>query len=249
MAAQVPELVRGAWQRVSIHNADGTSDTTSTVVWLQLESLMADIRISADQFGLADRGSLDACSLDDLSTLAQSESSSGYTTCTDLAVGPGGQRTATAQWFTRDHGNEFGVGFQPVTAYPEPGMLEWNADGSVMIERAPSGAYTEEWHRMAGTAGPLSHRVLDDGRQIYRAGSVAVLVRDRMVAVPRPARLDDLITEAGNDHATIAQLVDCEFSLVQLGDDGWRITASTLPWRVGDTLEDMDNPNQQDRDE
>ncbi len=42
---------------------------------------------------------------------------------------------------------------------PGPGLLEWNEDGSVMIERAPSGAYVEEWHRVPGSADRLvEHR-------------------------------------------------------------------------------------------
>ena len=41
-------------------------------------------------------------------------------------------RRATAEWHTRGHG----TAFQPVSAFPEPGLLEWNDDGTVMIERA-----------------------------------------------------------------------------------------------------------------
>ena len=33
------------------------------------------------------------------------------------------------------------IGFQPVSAFPEPGELEWNSDGTVMMERAPSGVH------------------------------------------------------------------------------------------------------------
>ncbi len=227
----VPELLRGAWRRTSIHNADGSSDTTSTVVWLQLESMMVDVRFSLEQAELADRGSLNNCSLRDLRLLATSESSSGYTTCTPVK-GEGADRRATAEWFTRGHG----VAFQPVTAYPEPGLLEWDASGDVMIERAPSGAYVEEWHRVENTDAPLQHTKLDDGRQLYRTGSFAVLVRERPHPVPRQARLSELIDEAGDDHAAVAAMVDCEFSLAELRGDSFVITASTLPWKEGELL-------------
>ncbi len=228
----VPELLRGGWRRASIEHDDGVVDTTSTVLWLQLESKMVDVRLAADQPELAARGSLAACSLDDLQRLAASESSSGFTTCTAISE-VDGVRTATAEWFTRGHG----VAFQPVTAYPEPGLLEWNDDATVMIERAPSGAYVEEWHRIAATEAPLTHRVLDDGRELYRAGDVAVVVRDRPTPVPRAERLDTLIAEAGEDLDAIRALVDCEFSIGERQGNSLVITGSTLPWRTGEVLD------------
>jgi len=207
----VPELLRGCWRRSWIRHADGSVDDTSLVVWLQLPSLMVDVRLAAAQPDLMRRGSLEACSLDDLHRLAASESSSGYTTCTPIVAGADGVRRATAEWFTRGHG----VAFQPVSAYPEPGLLEWHEDGTVMVERAPSGAYTEEWHLLPGSRDPLLHRLLDDGRHWYRTGDVAVLVRDRPQPVPRAARLDELVAELGDDRQAIGALVDCEFSVVE----------------------------------
>lgn len=228
--APVPPLLRGCWRREWIRFADGTVDDTSTVIWLQLESKMVDVRVAADLDELASRAGLADCSVADLQRLAQSESSSGYTTCTPIQGDPAA-RSATAEWHTRG----FGVAFQPVSAYPEPGLLEWNADGTVMTERAPSGAYVEEWHRMDGTSEPLVYRVLDPQRQLYVAGSVAVLVRERPVPVPRSARLAELMAET-DDPSRLAALVDCEFSVAERGDGVYRITASTLPWKVGGTL-------------
>jgi hypothetical protein len=108
----VPELLRGAWRRTSIHNADGTSDTTSTVLWLQLDSKMVDVRFSSAQMALAGRCGFAGCSLEDLHCLARSESSSGFTTCTPITADGQGMRRATAEWFTRGHS----IAFQPVTA-------------------------------------------------------------------------------------------------------------------------------------
>lgn len=229
----VPELLRGCWRRQWIRWADGSVDDTSTVIWVQLPSLMVDVRVSARQPSLASRGSLDACSLADLATLAESESSSGYTTCTPIERSDG-VRQATARWITRGHG----VAFQPVSAYPEPGLLSWNDDGTVMKERAPSGAYVEEWHRVPNTDGPLRHQVRADGRQLYRAGDTAVIVRDRPTPVPRQARLDELIAEAGDNVAAVRALVDCEFSVATRQSDGhFHVEASTLPWRIGGTVD------------
>ena len=119
-------------------------------------------------------------------------------------------RRATAEWFD---GHD-GVGFQPVTAFPEPGLLEWQAD-DVMIERAPSGAYVEEWRRLPGTRGPLRHLTDGAGRHVYRAGDAAVVVRDRPVPLPRIARLDELIAECSDDRGALTAIVDCEFSFAR----------------------------------
>ena len=122
----VPDELFGCWQRQWIEFADGSRDDTSFVVWLQLPSLMADVRLSPAALALAGRTSL---SLSDLMVLAQSDSSSGATVCTPVVEG-----TAVAEWSTA-------IGFQPVSAFPESGVLEWNSDGTVMMERAPSGVH------------------------------------------------------------------------------------------------------------
>jgi hypothetical protein len=226
----VPDQLIGCWQRAWIEFDDGTRDASTFVIWLQLASKMADIRLRADRPDLRLRDGLGECSLAELNALADSESSSGYTTCTPIEVGDDGVRRATAEWFTRGHG----VAFQPVSAFPEPGLLEWSADGTELIERAPSGAYTEEWRLIANTSsGELTHRVRDDGIELYIAGDVAVLVRDRPTPIPRLARLPELIADCGDDRGAIQSLVDCEFSFARRSGSSYVIEASTLPWREG----------------
>jgi hypothetical protein len=232
----VPAELFGCWRRAWIEFADGTRDDTSTVIWLQLQSKMADIRVSADQPG-HNRASLADCSLDELRALAASESSSGYTTCTPIVIGDDGVRRATAEWFTRGHG----VAFQPVSAFPEPGLLEWNDDGTVLDERAPSGAYVEQWHLIPGTSSGLEHRQRSDGSEFYVAGTVAVLVRDRAHPIPRAARLHELVAERGDDRAAIERLIDCEFSFARQHGSGYVVEASTLPWNIGKVI-DVDLP-------
>ena len=190
----VPDELFGCWQRQWIEFADGSRDDTSFVVWLQLPSLMADVRLSPAALALAGRTSL---SLSDLMVLAESDS----------------------------------IGFQPVSAFPEPGELEWNSDGTVMMERAPSGAYVEEWHLLPDSRGPLSHSVLADGSEWYRAGSVGVLVRDRPLPVPQVERLSSL-----TDRADLESALDCEFSFCRLTGDAWVVEHSTIPARVGAIL-------------
>jgi len=210
-AIAVPAELWGCWQRAWIEFEDGIRDDTSFVVWLQLPSLMADVRLTAAAQELAGRigpvGFCD-CTMEQLHVMAGSDSSAGATTCTPFVAGIDGVRRATAEWSST-------IGFQTVSAFPEPGLLELHDVGTVMIERAPSGAYVEEWRLLPGTREPLSCRALADGATWYRAGDVGVLVHDR-----RPG----------------GEPLDCEFSFARLGAVGWLIEHSTLPWRVGATI-------------
>lgn len=232
-SAHVAELLRGGWQRSWIRYSDGALDDTSTVVWLQHESAMADVRVPESHSALQQCGSLAGCTLEQLRLLADSESSTGTTVCTQIEVGADGVRRATAQW-PRLAG---GVEFQPVSGFPEPGLLEWNDDATVMLERAPSGAYVEQWRRIPDTETPLEQRRLDDGSTLYLAGSVAVRVRDRPRPIPAGERLEVLIAEAGDDRSAIEALVDCEFSLAHRRGSAYVVTASTHPWRIGEVID------------
>ncbi|MGZ4674088.1 MAG: hypothetical protein ACXVH5_04700 [Ilumatobacteraceae bacterium] len=228
----VPELMYGCWRRAWIEFSDGSIDASSRVVWLQTPSLMVDVRIAADRPHLAGRTGLGDCTLAELRAIAGSDASSGYTECTPVAVDADGLRTATACWHTRGHG----VNFQPVSAFPEPGLMSWSDDGTVMTERAPSGAYVEQWHLVPGSRAPLT--VIDAGdHRLYRAGDIAVLVRDRSIPVPRQARLLELLDSYEHDRPMIEGLLDCEFSVAEHNGSAWAITASTLPWREGDVLD------------
>jgi hypothetical protein len=228
----VPDLMFGCWRRAWIEFEDGTIDDTTTVVWLQTNSLMVDVRIPADRANLASRTGFADCAIDDLRVLAASDASSGFTECGPVAMDPKGERSATASWHTRGHG----VNFQPVSAFPEPGLMTWSDDATVMYERAPSGAYTEEWRLVPGSRDPLT--VTASGiNTIYRAGEIAVVVRDRAIAIPRQARLADLVDEYADDRATLEALLDCEFSVAQRINDGWTVFASTLPWKEGTVVD------------
>ena len=182
VAATGPDLMLGCWRRAWIEFADGARDDTTTVVWLQTESLMADVRIAADRPDLRDRVGLHQCSLDELRSIAAADASSGYTDCGPVTAGPDSVRTAVAQWHTRGHG----VNFQPVSAFPEPGLMTWNDDATVMTEKAPSGAYVEEWRLVPGSRDCLSVTQVDD-ETIYRAGPVAVSCDRRVASTPGSA--------------------------------------------------------------
>ena len=233
MATQtVSDLMLGCWRRAWIEFADGRRDDTTIVVWLQTASSMVDVRVPADRANLTRRGGLDDCTIDDIRALAASDASSGFTECGPVTTNREGMRSATAVWHTRGHG----VNFQPVSAFPEPGLMTWSDDGTVMFERAPSSAYTEEWRLVPGSRDPLTVTSLGNDTT-YRAGDIAVVVRDRAVPIPRQARLDELLDEHVDDRATLHALLDCEFSVAERTDDGWTIFASTLPWKEGTLID------------
>jgi hypothetical protein len=228
----VPDLMLGCWRRAWIEFADGTRDDTTTVVWLQTESLMVDVRIPADRRDLAHRRGLDDCTIDDMRVLAATDASSGFTECGPVTTNSHGVRSAIAVWHTRGHG----VNFQPVSAFPEPGLMTWNDDGTVMFEQAPSGAYTEEWRLVPGSREPLTVTSLGNDTA-YRAGDIAVVVRDRAIPIPRQARLNELLDEYADDRSALRGLLDCEFSVAERTEDGWTIFASTLPWKEGTVID------------
>jgi hypothetical protein len=205
--ATVPDELLGCWQRDWIEFSDGTRDETSFVVWLQLPSLMADVRLSSAAMALAAAGlaRFADCSPTQRRLLAASDSSAGTTACTPFVAGADGVPRATATWSST-------VGFQPVSAFPEPGLLELSSDGTVMIERAPSGAYVEQWRLLPGTRRPLACTTLTGGATWYPAGNVGVLVHDRRLG---------------------GEALDCEFSFAREAHGAWVVERSTLPWRVG----------------
>jgi hypothetical protein len=222
----------GCWKRAWIQFADGSIDNTTCVLWLQTPSLMVDVRIAAERPDFADREGLGQCTLDELGALARADASSGFTEAAPVSVDADGMRTTTARWHTRGHG----VNFQPVSAFPEPGLMSWNDDGTVMLERAPSGAYVERWELVPGSREPLSVTTCAD-HVLYRAGNIVVVVRDRPTPIPRAARLPELLEEYADDRAMVEALLDCEFSVAERSDDDWVITTSTLPWKQGQVLD------------
>ena len=91
-----------------------------------------------------------------------------------------------------------------------------------MIEQAPSGAYVEEWRLVPGSRDHLGVTQVDD-EMIYRAGAVAVFVRDRARRHPATGTVcSTCSTTTTGDRATIEALLDCEFSVAERDGDGGR---------------------------
>ena len=111
----VPDQLVGCWRRALIRSADGSVDDRSDVIWLQTRSAMADLRLDGERPDLSSRSGVGACDHADLVSLAGSDSSTGYTLVDvptrRLLPSPPGTRV------------DEGVDFQPVLAFPEPGLL------------------------------------------------------------------------------------------------------------------------------
>ncbi|MDR5905119.1 hypothetical protein [Franzmannia qiaohouensis] len=207
MSATVPDWLRGVWQRVRIDHADGRRDTSTRVFWFQGLSHYGDLRIAASRPQVSQLGASPSADL----ALAHQQGATGRCHCPDH------QATWQREW-----------GYQPVVDFPEPGDLE--AHGSVVIERAPSGAYEEEWHRLTPPAPSIQVWRRDDSRaRLLVIDGYAMLIARRPVEPP-PRPLATLLTEGT---ATAHQLLDCEISCAVRAAPGeaFVIQLSTLPWR------------------
>lgn len=233
-AAEVPQWLRGVWRRAWIRFADGAFDDTESVHWLQCASAMADVRIPSRGTLFDGVDSLARCDRTLLLHLAESNASTGHTTVSDVVDHADGSHTCVAEW----HSYGCGLNFQPVVTFPEPGLLHVLPGGTVMRERAPSGAYEEEWHLVPGSEVGQMHGELPDGRSLFVAGPIVVVARDRTVEPPEALPLAELAARPGLARGTIEALLDMEFSVAGLVDDGtYRIRHSTLPWREGAPLD------------
>ncbi len=229
----VPARLLGCWYRRYIRFADGTEDTGTRVVWVQTLSGVGDIRIAANRPDLRTRDGLEDCSKEELLALAEQDCFCGVTLFDENA-----KPFPTARWPKES----YLFRFQPVITFPEPGWMEWREDGTCMIERAPSGAYVEDWRLQPGSQNFGAHLVRRDARPLtclYVAGDHAILARDRAVSLPADKTLPELAHEAGYDPKRLRELLDCEFSYARRAKPGGDcvIELSTLPWREGRALD------------
>lgn len=211
MTATVPDWLQGVWQRKRIDYADGSSDTASQVFWLQGLSCYGDLRIPATRPWVARIGASHA---DDLA-LAHQQGATGHCHCLET------QAVWQREW-----------GYQPVVDFPEPGDMELR--GHCMIERAPSGAYEEEWHRLTPTNPAIHVWLREDGHaRLLVIDTFAMLIERRSSALPlRP--LTALLRESSQESQ---ELLGCEISYAEYdANSNFLIRHSTLPWREGQPL-------------
>jgi hypothetical protein len=230
--ATVPEEMIGCWERLSIRFSDGTEDKATRVIWLQTLSGVGDIRIPASRPNLRERKGLEDCSKDELLKLAEQDCFCGIT-----LFEPDARPFPTASWPEE----AYLFRFQPVITFPEPGWIEWQEGGTCMIERAPSGAYLEDWRLQPESRSFAAHLTKRDAATttcLYVAGDHAIYARNRRVNLASKKTLLELARDAQYQRDRLEELVDCEFSYARRGrtGDDYTIVVSTLPWREGKSL-------------
>jgi hypothetical protein len=215
--------LQGLWRRSLIAWPDGARDETTEVRWLQGSRAYIDLRQPALLPDFSSRRGLADLSMDDCRALARQEGFAGHFTFDGTYF----------EWARR-------IDFQPKPLYSDVGSLWW--EGNVLIERGRDVDYIEHWHRDASTivtsSAALMLRELDGNAKgaLLRVGSVFMFARDRAIMPPAHKTLPECI-DAAPSLADAQALIDCEISFGRVQDDAFRITASSLPYRIGDILE------------
>jgi hypothetical protein len=215
--------LRGLWRRSMIAWPDGRRDTTTSVCWLQGLRACLDLRQSALPAELARVRALDQLSIGQCTWLAQQQ-------------GFAGQLSFDGSYFEWSRS----IDFQPRAAAADAGSLCW--EGDVLVESGRDVAYIEHWHRDDDAptlpVAAVSLRAADDhsAAAMLRVGTQFMFARDRPLSAAAGRTLCQCIAEAAKRQQA-QRLVDCEISFGNALPAGFLITASTLPWRIGDLLD------------
>jgi hypothetical protein len=235
--SELPPWVLGCFRRRSITFFDGSTDSTTLVIWLQSRGLTFDLRLAANRPRPESAGALSSSCAEDLVRLAQAEGGIARTT----ASNDRSPNTVVLRWDDWD-------AFQPYPKWPEPGLLR--RVGDCLIEFAPSGAYVEDWRYQAAGIGPLiglrllGERDLESGSVLKRGGGLVVCgshagwVLGRSRPLPQNARPARMVAEDPRDRELLDAVFDFEASYARRAADGsFVVEASTLPWREGSALD------------
>lgn len=216
--------LQGLWRRSLIAWPGRGSDRTTTVRWLQGPRAYVDLRQPTPQPDFSHVRSLNDLTLEDCAWLARQEGFAGHLSFDGVHF----------EWHRA-------IDFQPRAARPDAGSLRW--DGNVLIETGRDADYVEHWHRDPGLPRTPAN-VVD--LQAYRGSPKKTLLRvgpNFMFARDRAIHLETGYGSLG-EHVNAApdverarELVDCEISFGEVRQEGLRITASTLPYRVDTLLE------------
>lgn len=201
---------------------DGTADTTTRVTWLQGLSLYVDLRRPASLPAFSHARCLNDLTIADCRALAAQE-------------GFAGVFSRAGAWFEWARA----IDFQPESSHADVGSLRW--EGDVLVEEGRDVAYVEHWHRpfpaddLPVTGLLLRDRVSGMHGCLVRVGQRFMIARDRDVGLPPYRSLVECVENAAMADDARA-MVDCEISLGSVDGGDFRITDSSLPYRVGDRL-------------
>ena len=219
---QIPDLI-GLWQRSLIAWPDGTRDATTCVRWLQGREMFVDLRQPRSLPDFPHVLSIDDLSMRDCACLAAQQGFAGRLRFDGRHF----------EWASQ-------IDFQQKSLLADAGSLEWEAD--VLVERGRDIEYIEHWHRDGAAAtvpqGAVELRERDHGTNamLLRVGSTFMFARNRTMPLAAHRTLRECV-EAAPTVKAARQLVDCEISAGIVAAEGFRITASTLPFRHGRLLD------------
>ena len=234
----VPDWMLGAFQRESITFANGLSDVSTQVYWLQGRNQTIDLRLPTPQDLI--HKNLSDCSREDLLSIANYE---GW--------------SANAHWDGRQLSWSGGESFQLYNRWPEAGVLQ--RVGNCMIEFSPSGAYVEDWRIRSISEGPLVSLVIDEeiepssGKQLHRGGALIItgtwagliLGRSYQVAgadsLSNDLQLRDRVLKATDFSSVEQHLFNFEASIATgCIESGYTVQFSTDYARLGEPLFDLE---------
>ena len=214
----------GLWRRSLIEWPDGRRDTTSKVLWLQGLGAFGDLRQPAELTDFPRAQGLADLSREDCERLSEQQAFAG-----DL--------TSDGHFF---EWNRI-IDFQPAGPYADVGTLTW--DNEVLIEQGRDVRYIEHWHRddTLRTDAPIAATQWKNKRtgvaaMAVRSGAHLMYARDRSIALPKHHHLSECLAQA-DGIAQVRALLNCEISLAIAVEKGFRIYASTLPFRIGETFQ------------
>jgi len=218
-------VLRGLWRRSLIAWPNGERDTTTEVRWLQGLRACIDLRQAAAGPDFSRVRAVADLSIAQCAWLARQQGFAGHLTFDGSCF----------QWIRS-------IDYQPRAPGADAGSLRW--DGEVLVETGRDVAYVEHWHRDAALpavpAAALELRDADDNTAaaLLRVGPLFMFARDRALLAAADRTLAECVAGAASLRQAQA-LVDCEISFGNVLAAGFRITASTLPHRVGDELDPL----------
>ncbi|MEM9256322.1 MAG: hypothetical protein AAGA91_12815 [Pseudomonadota bacterium] len=155
----VPDWILGCFKRKSITFANGLTDLSTQVFWLQGRNQTIDLRLPVDSELI--KAPWRDCSFEQLEVLADYE---GW--------------SADSHWQDGQLSWSGGVSYQLHNRWPEPAIL--NRVGNCMIELSPRATYVEDWRIQSIHPGALiSLTLLDEtdaqtGTQRHKGGALII---------------------------------------------------------------------------
>jgi len=232
----VPDWMLGFYKRRAISFADGLTDTQTNVCWFQSRHFTIDLRLPLEPGQVAAKP-LMAYSAEELQVLANYE---GWEALCDW-------QGETLSWHSE-------TSLQVHNRWPEPGVLK--RIGNCMIEFSPSGAYVEDWRLQTSAAGPLiglrliEEKELESGVVHHRGGGLIVCGEYAALVLGRAQPLDsdghagtlpEQVARHGGDRQWLSRAFNFETSVASGSlADGYRISLSTRPERLGQSLIALD---------